>query len=571
MLSGMADDPRNTAFDPRAPEDERRDAHAQLTKANMPVASDLIPHTDVQRVIQSIQDQYAEADMMKAARGNVIQFPGKNRQARGMQSVWLDDLQIFAVGDWYEKAAPLGFESLRRMVDQTPMLSAIVLTRIRQVLRFTQAQESDGPGFLIRHIDKDHETDETEKESIRMLTRFFENCGWEFRPRKRKALRRDNFNQFVSKLVRDYLTMDAGAIETERKRDARLGIDGLYAVDGSTIRLCTEDGYQGDDEIFALQIVQNAPKTAYTFDDLVYEPRNPRTDIRLAGYGMSETELLVRVVTGWLNALTYNIKGFDDNAIPKGLLHLSGDYSPEDLVAFKRYWNAMTKGVANAWSVPVMVSKDQESKVGFEPINSGFNEMYFSKWMTFLTSISCAIYGMSPSEINFDSFTGGNTSALNGSDTEEKLASSKDLGLRPLMAHLESTFSDFIVADVSEKYCFRWAGLEETDEEKRFERQKLTLTVNEMRAMDDQPPLEGPLGDAPVNPSLLGAWQQTQQQGQEEEDFGAMPEEMAGDERQGDFGGEREGGDFGQGSEDAGPGQARERDFGKSLRVYSIT
>lgn len=570
MLSGMADDPRNTAFDPRAPEDERRDAHAQLTKANMPVASDLIPHTDVQRVIQSIQDQYAEADMMKAARGNVIQFPGKNRQARGMQSVWLDDLQIFAVGDWYEKAAPLGFESLRRMVDQTPMLSAIVLTRIRQVLRFTQAQESDGPGFLIRHIDKDHETDETEKESIRMLTRFFENCGWEFRPRKRKALRRDNFSQFVSKLVRDYLTMDAGAIETERKRDARLGIDGLYAVDGSTIRLCTEDGYQGDDEIFALQIVQNAPKTAYTFDDLVYEPRNPRTDIRLAGYGMSETELLVRVVTGWLNALTYNIKGFDDNAIPKGLLHLSGDYSPEDLVAFKRYWNAMTKGVANAWSVPVMVSKDQESKVGFEPINSGFNEMYFSKWMTFLTSISCAIYGMSPSEINFDSFTGGNTSALNGSDTEEKLASSKDLGLRPLMAHLESTFSDFIVADVSEKYCFRWAGLEETDEEKRFERQKLTLTVNEMRAMDDQPPLEGPLGDAPVNPSLLGAWQQTQQQGQEE-DFGAMPEEMAGDERQGDFGGEREGGDFGQGSEDAGPGQARERDFGKSLRVYSIT
>ena len=28
----------------------------------------------------------------------------------------------------------------------------------------------------------------------------------------------------------------------------------LYAVDGSTIRLCTEDGYEGDDEIFALQV-----------------------------------------------------------------------------------------------------------------------------------------------------------------------------------------------------------------------------------------------------------------------------------------------------------------------------
>ena len=41
----------------------------------------------------------------------------------------------------------------------------------------------------------------------------------------------------MSKLVRDSLTLDAAAIETELKAQRDLGIDGLYAVDGATIRL----------------------------------------------------------------------------------------------------------------------------------------------------------------------------------------------------------------------------------------------------------------------------------------------------------------------------------------------
>src|SRR5690606_5151796 len=157
--------------------------------------------------------------------------------------------------------------------------------------------------------------------------------GWEAKPRQRMRLKRDDFSSFVAKLVRDSLTMDSMAIETEYKRDKSLGLDGLYAVDGSTIRLCTEDGYEGDDEIYALQVVQGRIRTVYTYDDLIYVPRNPRTDVLTGGYGLAETELLIRVVTGFLNAMTYNLKYFDSNAIPKGLLHLSGNYSEKDLAA----------------------------------------------------------------------------------------------------------------------------------------------------------------------------------------------------------------------------------------------
>ena len=506
----------STAFSDFAPADERADAQGALQQAHMPTASDLLPSPAVQELIDHIQDQYAEQQLIKSAR--IYPFPGRPEKPIGMQSVYLDGLQVFARGDYFERPNPVGFEMLRTMVEQTPVLNAILLTRIRQVQRFAAPQDGGrGTGFLITHRDRLHKLTKSETEQTQLLSRFLSNCGWEFNPRQRRRLKRDTLSQFLAKIVRESLTYDAAAIETESKRDKKKGFDGFYALDGSTIRLCTDEGYRGDDEIFAVQAIQGRVVTAYTHDDLIYEPRNPRADVRLSGYGLGETELLVKVVTGFLNAMTYNSKGFDDNTIPKGILHLTGEYDGRDLAAFRRYWNAMVKGINNAWTLPVMVSKDSDSKATFERIDAGFDEMHFSKWMTFLVSIICAIYGMSPAEINFDSFTAGNTSALSGSDTSEKLASSKDSGLRPLMAYLESLLSDYLVADFSDSLVFRWTGLDGEDEAQRLEIRKTILTLNEMRSEEGYDPLKDPIGDAPLNPSLIGPWVQMQQPAEGEE------------------------------------------------------
>lgn len=503
-----------TAFAQGAPQDERVDALRELHRDYAPTSvSELLPREDVQRVIDWIQDRYAEAELVKSE----VRVPFPSRAARegepGMQSVRLDEWQITLQGDYWERPAALSFDALRAMVEQTPVLSAVVMTRVRQILRFARVAEgsTNEPGFEIRHIDRMHQLTDAEQESIRLLQRFFVNCGWEWLPRRRKALRRDSFSQFMAKVARDSLVLDSVGIELEWKRDKRFGIDGFYAVDGATIRLCSEAGYQGNDEIYALQVVNGRICTAYTFEDLIYEPRNPRTDVVSCGYGLSETELLIRVVTGFLNAMTFNIKGFDANSLPRGIIHLSGNYSQADLDAFRRYWNSMVRGINNAWSLPILVSKDGQSRAQFERVEGEFSEMYFAKWMTFLTSIICAIYGMSPSEINFDSFTGGNTSALSGSDTAEKLAASKDSGLRPLLAYFENLFTDYIAQEYSDKYVFRWTGLDPVDEQRMLEVRRSILTLNEMRAEEGYQAIEGPLGDAPLNPSLMGAWMQLQQ------------------------------------------------------------
>jgi hypothetical protein len=508
--------PEKAAFDENVPQNERAEALAELQKSAMPALSDLMPREEVREVIDYIEGEYA---MAKAIRSNIVPFPSSTSQSRkrGMQSVQIDQWQISVQGDYWERPSALGFDALRAMVDQTPVLSALIMTRVRQAQRFCRVAEKnlDLPGFEIRHIDKQHQITKSEAETIQKLNRFIVNCGWEFVPRKRKLLHRDSLSQFIAKAVRDSLVLDSVGIELEWKRDKSLGVDGFYDVDGGSIRLCTEEGYRGDDEIYALQVVQGRVSTAYTREDLIYEPRNPRSDVTYCGYGIPETELLIRVVTGFLNAMTYNIRGFDENALPKGVLHMCGDYTQGDVSAFKRYWNAMVRGVNNQWSLPVLFSKDQQSKASFEKFGIEFNEMYFSKWMTFLTSIICAIYGMSPAEINFDSFTSGNTSALSGSDTAEKLAVSKDSGLRPLLAYFENLFTDYLIQEFSEKFVFRWSGLDPADAQHKHELRKMILTLDEMRAEEGYEEAKNGLGDAPLNQTLIGPWLQLQQGAQE--------------------------------------------------------
>lgn len=526
----MSDDSRSIAFDPRAGNDERVDALSGLQSSAMPSISDLLPSDAVRDVVEHIRADMEEQAFAKAMSPNVVPFPSNRAKdgRRGMQSVEADEWQLSLQGDYFERPSMLGFDSLRLMVDQTPVLNAVIMTRMRQVQRFCRAADTsvDVPGFEIRHVDRKHQATDEENAAMAQVARFMAQCGWERNPRKRRALGRDSFPQFMAKAVRDSLSLDAVAIETEWKRDRKLGIDGLYLVDGGTIRLCPESGYRGDPDVFALQVVQGRISAAYGFDDLIYEPRNPRSDVLTGGYGMPETEILVRVVTGFLNAMNLNLRGFTENAIPKGVLHLSGNYTQEDLVAFRRYWNSMVKGVNSSWSVPVLVSKDQESKASFEKFGVEVDDVLFARWMTFLVSIICAVYGMSPAEINFDAFSGGTTSPLSGSDTGEKLAASKDSGLRPLLAYFENLLTDYVVAEFSDSLVFRWTGLDPADADKRHELRKAVLTVNEVRSEEGYDAIDGPLGDAPLNPSLVGPWMQlTQGGGEEEAPEGAEPED----------------------------------------------
>ncbi len=522
----LMDNTHNLAFDLNAPADERAAAMAELTKEYLPTESDLSPH---KAQINAALEELQQDTMFKAMSAGDVPHPSLALQENkpGMKSKNYDQFYLSPRGDYWERPSGLSFDFLRGMVQNTPILNAIVMTRTRQVQRFARVCQSDTslPGFQITHVDRDHSPTKSELEKMKEINRFISNCGFEFSARQRKKLKRDSFTQFLGKITRDTLILDSVGIETEMKNNRNLGMDGFYAVDGATIRLCSERGYGSNPDLFAVQVVGGLVSTAYSYDDLIYEPRNARSDVMCGGYGLSESELLIRVVTYFINAMMLNGNVFDKNSIPKGILHAYGNFDNAEIAAFKRMWSNMVRGVNNSLNLPVLVSKDKESAVNFEKFGVDFSEMMFAKFMTFLTSLACAIYGMSPSEINFDSFTGGSTSALSGSDTAEKLAASKDSGLRPLLAYNENLFTDYIVSEFNPDYCFRFTGLDVEDEGQKLELRKTVLTLNELRAEEGYEKIKDPIGDAPIDPNLLNAWMQMKAQAQAEQ---AQPEDDQG-------------------------------------------
>jgi len=508
------DDPRITAFDPAAPDDERNDALAQMQQVHMPTRSDLLPLAQVIDFAEKVRLNNPDPMLVKSAKV----LDQRSVEQRGQQSVIVDPWSSGRGGQYYEPQNVLSYGMMRAMVQRTPVLAAAIGTRLRQVRRFCSVSpENAEPGYWIRHKEKGHKPDATEKTSIDLLQKFFRHCGWESTARKRDMLGRTSFGDFVATLVDDSLTMDSCAIEVEHRKDKR-GIDGLYVVDGGSIRLCSEDGYDGDDQLFAVQVINGAVTTGFTREDLIFRPRNPCSSVFHGGYGRSEVEQMVQVITGFLNAMQANISGFNENEIPPGILLLSGNFGVKDLDAFRRYMKAMTEGPGGRWKLPFLSSEDQTAAASFVRLTDPANEMLFSKWMTFLVSIICALFGMSPDEINFESFSAGHSS-LSGSDTAEKLASSKDKGLRPLLSYFEQLFTSYVVEDFSDKYVFEWTGLEERDPEKQHELNKLAWTFNELRAEQGLKSDTSGLGDCPVNPSLIGPWMQMQQQ-PEPGDFG---------------------------------------------------
>ena len=567
----MRDDPRQIAFSPRAPEPERVDALDELQRAHLPTRSDLLPSAEILEFAEFVKRRSDEAALSKSAK--VITDPWRKVRASGQQSAWIDPW-VTGRGEYYDPPSLLTYDAMRTMVRRTPVLAAAILTRVRQIRRFCTAQADSGPGFHIRHRDRSHKPDKTELHSIQLLQQYLENCGWEWNPLRRDAARRVPFGDFVAMLAEDSLVLDSAPIEIEQRRDRR-GIAGFYAVDGATMRLCTEEGYDGDDAYFAVQVIAGSVRTAYTREDLILRPRNPSTSVYRAGYGQSEVDLMIQVVTGLLNAMDYNIAGFTRNEIPPGVLHISGNFDQADADSFKAYWRNMVQGSSNRWKMPVLFSKDQESRAAFERFGVEWNEMAFSKWMSFLVSILCALLGMSPEEINTEGFTGNATSSLSGSDTAEKLAMSREKGLRPNLSYFEQLISSYLIQPLSDQYIFEWTGLEEEDPSQMLELNKLAWTWNELREAQGLKPDTTPLGDAPLNPSLIGPWLQMQQQQEqaEQEDYGQMPGDGDAPAPNGEQPGEAQGNDepptSAPPSNDPGvtPGG---QDFGKALRIYAF-
>jgi hypothetical protein len=320
----------------------------------------------------------------------------------------------------------------------------------------------------------------------------------------------------------DSLEIDHAPVEFEL--DGNDDIAGWYNLDGVTTKLAFEDGYEGEDRIIAVQIAPDdrQPLVGFEADELAIFQRNTRSDVHYMGYTRSEMEDFVRAGTSYLNTFTFNASSVDRNSIPRGFLTLYGRFDKRQLQVFKTEWHALLRGASRRWQLPVLTSESkQEGGAIYTPVDTQTHEMLQTKWLVFLVSLGCAYYGMSPEQIHMESFS-SRASSLSGSDTQEKLQSGHDTGMIPMMEALASFLNEHLIARLTRKFRLTWVGLYPQDEERKQERQKAVLTVNELRSIDShEAHADDLLGNAPVNSALMQVYMLSLQQQQMEQQPGA--------------------------------------------------
>jgi hypothetical protein len=289
-----------------------------------------------------------------------------------------------------------------------------------------------------------------------------------------------------------------------------------YAVDASTIRLAdSARAYIEEDldnETRYVQIYDSLIVNEYTHEELCFGVRNPKTDIKLHGYGTSELEMLIQVITALLFAWQYNQNFFTQGSAQKGILNFKGTIPEAQMRAFRRHWYQMLSGVENSWRTPITNAEELQ----WISMQSNNRDMEFNAWMDFQIKLACAMYSMDPIELNFKYGAVGQKQSMNEGNNKEKITESKERGLRPLLRFLSNCINSHIVWPINENFEFQFVGLDALTRQDvadlNQKRGKTSVTVNELRAEDDQSPIEG--GDIILDPTFLQGIQAKQQQEQ---------------------------------------------------------
>jgi hypothetical protein len=448
-------------------------------------------------------------DILRAQKAlNTIQQ--KENQAMQPKAFFIDPLEFNSNLGYKDKSFSLSYTTLKRM-SKTPIINSIIKTRKNQVADFAEPQENKySTGFVVRKKSKngvEQKMDNKDKRIAFAITDFLLKGGnvgeWEH----------DDFDTFIRKIVDDSLTYDQMTFEIMRNRRGK--VESFVATDAATFRMANsffakdydipyfsnDKGLWGQDKSdygpkikgyypAYVQVYQNVKVSEFYPWELCFGIRNPSTSIFANGYGCSELEELINVVTSLLWGDEYNRRFFSQGSAPKGMLRVKGAVNETALQQFKQQWQSMITGVMQSWKTPV-VNQDVE----WIDLQKNNRDMEYSSWMEYLIKIACAIFNMDPIEIGWDISRSSGRNGLFEGGQEKRLQNSKDKGLYPLLKFLQRKINKYIVEQIHPDYEFVFMGLNgiTIDQELDLDIKKVQAfaTINEIREKYEMKPLEG--------------------------------------------------------------------------------
>lgn len=320
-----------------------------------------------------------------------------------------------------EYASLTPFEQLRSLAAMYDVAALCIATRIEEV---------QGLPLHIRAKDKQQQA--AEQSTCDAIELFWQ-----------KPDRVTPYPSWIGPLLYDLFSLDALTIYPHPDRGG--GLWGVEYIDGSTIKPLLDA--RGQTAAYQ-QIMYGTPWSGYersrpdaddddfgefSPQELIYAPRWVRS---FTPYGFPPTEWIILRVNTALRKQTFDLGHFTDSNIPAGILSPpDGLMQPEQVAAFETWWNAKLQGDELARQRILFLPW----KGNLIPLNAlsegGKYESSLDEWML---KITCAAFGVPPSEIGF-------TADVNKATSEGQENIVYRRGLGPLTAWLKKLIFDPIV------------------------------------------------------------------------------------------------------------------------------
>jgi SPP1 gp7 family putative phage head morphogenesis protein len=205
----------------------------------------------------------------------------------------------------------VGFPELRAFADNFDLLRLVIETRKDQLCASQWVVQPRG--------DKT-KADARCDEAMQFLRMPDGEHGWE---------------DWLRMLLEDLFVIDAPTIYVRKTRGGKLYA--LEPIDGSTIkRVIDATGRTPIEGPAYQQILKGVPAVDYTRDELIYKPRNLRTN---KVYGYSPVEQIINTVNIGLRRQLMTTNYFTEGTVPDALAGVPESWTVEQIKVFQQYWD----------------------------------------------------------------------------------------------------------------------------------------------------------------------------------------------------------------------------------------
>lgn len=358
---------------------------------------------------------------------------------------------------------PIGYAQLRALADSYDLLRLVIETRKDQLTRMPWNIKKRGQ--TVRYGSTLGETDP----EVTAIEDFFSMPD-----------RENTWEAWLRQLLEDLFVIDAPTLWIERARNGSMY--SLVPIDGSTIkRVITDRGRTPQPPLPAYQqILKGLPAVDYTTREMIYRPRNIRTN-RLFGY--SPVEQIILTVNIALRRQVYQLQYYTEGNMPEALVGAPETWTPQQIKDFQEAFDAMMSGDTGA-----------RRHIKFVPSGIGKlfiptkEEQLFGSGEEWLARVTCFAFSISP--LPFVQMMNRGTS-----ETAQEAAITE--GLYPVMSWVKGLADHIIWTEFRRPDLeFKWASDVDPNSERLTrtldtQLQRGVITINEFRDKLGEDPIEG--------------------------------------------------------------------------------